>query len=270
MEIEKLQKSLGHMLRKVSETLDNHQIPYFVAGGTLLGTVRNQGFIPWDDDVDIALIRKDYEHFVEIANSILPFPYILEVPDESSNFPYLFAKIYDTSTTLVEGHSQPIKRGIYIDVFPLDKITSNQTIQKRKIRKHRRLQKTYRRLYGGPLKSRKLLGRITHPILSSILKHIYPKKLILKNAESNISESSKSEFVNNYFGSWKEKEIHRTEWYSDFIYLDFMDFKVKVPKGYDQILATLYGDYMQLPEEENRTSHHQIKFIDLNKSYLEN
>ena len=258
------------MFCDIVHCLDKEGIPYFIVGGTLLGAVRHKGFIPWDDDIDIALDRENYDKFVSRAHDILPPPYELETPSAQSNYPYLFAKVYDTRTTLVEGFSQPIKRGIYIDIFPLDGIPTNRYIQKIQVIRMRRYQKIYRRLYGGPVRSRSLIGRCIHPLVSPLLRKIFSKKRLISKAQSICTSKKweKSEYIVNYFGSWKFKEIHKKDWYSQKKTLLFNEQEVLVPREYDKVLKALYGgDYAELPPEEKRRSHHNIQAIDFDVSY---
>lgn len=115
-------KKLLEMLNYLNEICEKHSLNYYAVGGTLLGAVRHKGFIPWDDDIDVCMPRNDYDRFAEIVNSDNR-NYIVETPySKAKDYCYSVSKLYDTSTTLVEGIKYQTKRGLYIDIFPLDGI----------------------------------------------------------------------------------------------------------------------------------------------------
>lgn len=116
-----LQKKLVDILSWFHNLCNNNNLNYYAIGGTALGAIRHGGFIPWDDDIDVGMPRTDYEKFIKIANKYSK-KYAIEYPGINKDFLYPYAKIYDTQTTLIENKRYKIKRGIYIDVFPLDGI----------------------------------------------------------------------------------------------------------------------------------------------------
>lgn len=117
-----LQSKLLEMLTWLSKYLEEHNIRYYVVAGTFLGAVRHEGFIPWDDDVDIAVPRADYQRLLELLKELVDH-YVIESPyGGAPDFIYNFAKLYDTNTTMTEIARKNVTRGVYIDVFPLDGI----------------------------------------------------------------------------------------------------------------------------------------------------
>src|SRR5690606_20836097 len=96
-----------------------HGIRYYLLYGTALGAVRHNGVIPWEDDVDVGLFREDYEKLIALRNNF-PRTFILECFVPKGTYVYRYAKIYDTTTTVVQRLRQPIRRGVWIDIFPLD------------------------------------------------------------------------------------------------------------------------------------------------------
>ena len=114
------------MLKTFVDICNKHSIKYFVQGGTLLGTVRHGGFIPWDDDVDVSLPRDEYERFLAVAEKELPEYYFLQTKDTDPEYPNNFAKIRDSRTTFLESSAKNlnINHGAYIDIFPLDNYPS--------------------------------------------------------------------------------------------------------------------------------------------------
>ena len=115
------QEKLLKILSWFHEYCGRYDLRYYVLGGTMLGAVRHNGFIPWDDDIDVGMPRSDYERLRELSKSIKnQGNYLIEFPGEDNpEYSYFAAKVYDTSTTLIEKQRKPIKRGIYLDVFAL-------------------------------------------------------------------------------------------------------------------------------------------------------
>ena len=127
--IEDIQKCILNILVAVDKVCRENGIRYWLSDGTMLGAVRHGGFIPWDDDADIAMPRPDYERFVKHADEWLPKPFELQTFEKDENCTSEFLKVIDGSTTLIERWSLNQVGGVYIDVCPIDGIPA----QKRKI-----------------------------------------------------------------------------------------------------------------------------------------
>lgn len=264
-----LQQRLSLMFKDLVDILEQQNISYYAVGGTLLGAVRHQGFIPWDDDIDISIPRPEYEAFIKSAHKFLPTYYSLETLHTTYNFPFHYAKLYDTRTTLITNFTQPFKRGIFIDIFPLDGISNDKVKQIKNIKKMRFYLKVYRRIFTTKVRSPKLSHRICHCILSPIAKLIYSKNNLINKINRLCSQVpwKNSDYIVNYMGAWKHREIQPKAWYNERVRLKFENFEIWGPKEYDKILTCLYGDYMQLPPKEKRKSHHKIQYINLDLPY---
>ena len=119
-QILEMKDMLLDMMRWFHGICISNRLRYYALGGTMLGAVRHQGFIPWDDDIDVGMPRKDYIRLAEVLGSAGQDRYILETPDSGTDdFYYCFSKLYDSHTTLVENTKYHIRRGIYLDIFPL-------------------------------------------------------------------------------------------------------------------------------------------------------
>lgn len=259
------------MFKELKNVLEENDLPYYIVGGTLLGAVRHKGFIPWDDDIDISLPRPAYDRFIRDANKLLPPHYRLESFVQNNNYQHLFAKVYDTRTTMIENFTQPLVRGVYIDIFPLDGITSNTRHHKVQIKKMRLYIKIYRRIFTTKVRSRSFYKRLSHQIIAPLVRLFFTKESILRMV-NNLSQQvpwSDAEYIVNYFGAWRMKEVQPKSWYEKRRRYIFDGFEVWGPNEYDKVLTKLYGDYMQLPPKEKRCSHHIIKHIDLTMPYEE-
>lgn len=247
---------------KVCEELN---LRYYVVGGTLLGAVRHKGFIPWDDDIDVGMPRKDYEIFLEKGQELLPKEYFLQSIYTDDAYIQNYAKIRDNGTTFIETSAKNlnINHGVFIDVFPLDYCEDTF--------KYRHIFKPINFFLNLRISSEFYVPnrRAVLKIVSAVLKIIYPsvRKVVLKR-EKMLKQLENGSLMANYCGAWGEKEIMPAEWYKEGTTLEFEGISVKVPKEYKKWLTQVYGDYMQLPPEEKRVTHHYTEVIDLNKSYL--
>ena len=120
------------ILREVAAFCDAHGVRYYLACGTALGAVRHDGFIPWDDDIDLALPRPDYERFLSLFRSEKHTVLDSRFDDR---YPYAFAKVSDNATCLVENIEQPFPMGVYIDLFPIDGLPANEAERKRHLKR---------------------------------------------------------------------------------------------------------------------------------------
>lgn len=246
---------------------------YYLVGGTLLGAVRHGGFIPWDDDIDVAMPRADYEIFLREGQKHLPEHLFLQCLDTDPHYCMNFAKIRDSRTTFVEYsvHKFPMNHGVYIDIFPLDYYPEAPAAQ----RKMDWLQKLFLARSRGevcvPEQSRhSAAGETARRMVSTIAKLRYPNFFKALRIREKLHRSVKpSALWANYCGAWGKKEIMPAEWYAEGAELTFEGIQVMGPKSYEKWLTQVYGDYMQLPPVEKRVGHHYAQTIDLDRSYIE-
>lgn len=259
-----LQKKELELLRLFIDICSKLNITYYVTGGTLLGAVRHQGFIPWDDDIDLCMTREDYEVFINSAQDYLPDGFFLQTYTTDPDYPCNFAKLRNSNTTFVENSIKhhKINHGIYIDIFPIDyypskrkwlfilkavlmklRITYAYSIEKMKLRTH----------------IARFFARMIYPSLSETI--IQREKLFKSVTDGD--------YLINHSGIYGKREIIPAQWFKKGTYLSFEGIQVHTISHYHELLTQLYGDYMQLPPEDKRVPHHYIAAFDLDKSYTQ-
>lgn len=266
-----LQQKLLTMLEWYHDFCVKNNLTYYVAYGTLLGAVRHSGFIPWDDDVDVLMPRPDYEKFLEIMKNNPDNIYYAERSGkENEEYYYSYAKVYDTTTTLIERNRRNVKRGVYIDVFPLDGIPSDMKPAKRHFRRvnfHKKL------IYARNIAIKKENGIVKNVValISRIIPMAWLKnsKIVSKiESEAMKYKYCESEYVGcMHSGDGLKEHILKSVYGEPSIY-KFEGIDVYAPHDADAYLRQFFGDYMQLPPESERVSHHSHVECDLHKSYL--
>ena len=251
------------------EICDREKLKYYIIGGTLLGAVRHQGFIPWDDDIDVGMLRKDYEKFLLVADKYLPEHVFLQTCRTEPGYPLFFAKLRNSNTTFIESTARKanINHGVFIDIFPLDYYPLSPLT---KIYVTRMLAVYHKRMIESCYKhepSKALKKRIISYIISALLPDV---KKVIEKRDSVVRSIPNGKDIINWSGAWGiKKERVPLAWFDESVQLMFEGFKVNAPKEYDAYLTQIYGDYMQLPSEEKRVSHHHAEQIDFERAYTQ-
>ena len=261
-------------LHKFEEICETHQLTYFCVGGTVIGAVRHGGMIPWDDDIDVAMPRPDYDRFLNLCKTIDLGHYELATP-EMKGYPFFFSKFCDKNTSLIEIENVPCLYGIFIDIFPIDGTSSDKAEAAQMMKNFKRISNkidaTIAHLTFGEYLSLlfqpKQWGRMAFQTAAFLLgRETIRTRLINKlNAIATSHDFNASQYIANYGGACAEKEIHPKEWILPLTKKHFEDTEVYIPGNYHEYLTQMYGDYMQLPPVEKRISHHNHAFVDLYK-----
>ncbi len=267
-----LQIKLLEMLRWFDGFCRENQLRYYAVGGTLLGAVRHGGFIPWDDDIDLAMPRKDYEKLQSLMGDKRLDNYLLESPKTADDsFCYPFCKLYDTTTTLIEHKRKPLKRGVFLDIFPLDGVGNDLEEGKRRLRRILKQYYFYISLIGGIRKGRSVFKNAVVLAARIIPKRIVnPTQVRIKLDRMCAQDDfDRSLWVGNLLGAWGERELVSRTIIGVPVGYPFENMTVMGVERYDEYLTNIYGDWRQLPPKEKQVTHHDFISMDLTRSYME-
>ncbi len=255
------------ILDEVVAFCDKENIKYFLFAGTLLGAIRHKGYIPWDDDIDIAMNRDDYERFINIFPKDHPFLYLYRNNSEYKNCPFFFTKVCQRGTIIHEFYldEKYIKGcGVNIDIFPIDSYISYENAIKsmkkvaflKMIVSLKASKKSFSTI-RGVIKS--IISIILSPISMAYLNRVFYKIIKKENARF-------SKFSGNTVGAYGDKEILEKEVFEELIDVEFENKKYKGLKEYDKFLSAVYGDYMKFPPKEKQVTHHCFEGFWLNNA----
>lgn len=269
-DIKKLKEIELEIFRHFIEICNENSLRYFVVGGTALGAVRHKGFIPWDDDIDVALPRGDYEKFLIAAQKSLPSNMFLQTYITDKNYPNPFAKLRQSDTAFIEKSTSKIKmnHGVYVDIFPLDGYSRSGIKGKLLGLKEKILKISVASVFVSGNISKNKFRAIVKRAIARLLPDYRASVRCLDTMYKKIPYED-AEIIVNFCGAWAEKEIMPKAYFGDGIEGEFEGIKVVLPAKTHEYLTALYGDYMTLPPEEERVGHHYYTVIDLEKSYKE-
>ena len=246
-------------LDRVCKELD---IPYVLFAGSMLGAVRHQGFIPWDDDLDVILLRQDYDRLMKEAGQVLNGEEFYLQREFSDHWPMFFSKLRLNNTACLEKYhpkDPETHQGVYIDIFPCDNCAKTKLGRKLQFYASKVViaKALYKRGYETHSKKKKLFMQLCR---------LLPNKLFLAITKSGREDST---LVHSFLGgaSGYKKSVYPRKCFLKQTQAVFEGKEYPIPAGYDRLLRILYGNYHQLPPEEDRLCKQHAILVDLENSY---
>lgn len=274
VELKQLQSCLFEILSDVNQYCEKNNISYFLSGGTALGALRHHGFIPWDDDLDINMTRKDFMDFRESFEKSCSGKYIVQAPGKTENYFLTSGRIrLRNSAYVTRGERDEKEQGIFVDIFIIENAPNNKLLRNMhgflclaagfllSCRMFHRNGRSYRSLLSVNEEAKKVF-RIKNTIGALI--SFFPPSIWAKitNWIYSLCKDEKSDFVSipsgrkHYFG-----ELYKRSGFCEKSYLDFEGLSCPVAKDLNDYLTKLYGpDYMTPPPPEKREKHLIFKF----------
>ena len=248
---------IGNLLA-VDKVCREHGLRYYIYDGTMLGAVRHGGFIPWDDDLDIAMPREDYETFITYANEWLSEPYEFVSYETDSSYPLPFGKVQDASTALIERPHLPYLGGLYIDVFPIDGVPENGLLRRIHLVRYDILKKAVYMAYRDPYRHGKgpssWIPLFCRKIIGQQRLQRMTRRLLRKY---RFAECQHVCVFDDGFRGVISKEVLGKP-----TPVTFEGREVMGVEHADAYLTHMYGDYMTPPPHDSQRQHcfHFVKF----------
>lgn len=268
--IKDIQSKMLDILVYFRDFCNENNLKFVLCGGTCLGAVRHKGFIPWDDDIDVFMLREDYEKLGKLwAEKADTSRYSCVRSNESINIRHSATEIKDNNTTFINKHSVDldIHHGLMIDVIPVDGVADT---------KWRRILQMIDSMMFCCFNFQRLpdhKGKLTYYATKLALGIFRSPKIrykLWKGAENRLSKygTNNSEYVASFAEGATIMRMHfPTSWFTEPEYMDFEGHSMPVPADVDKYLCMNFGDYLKLPPEQERVARHNSVFIDLENSY---
>ncbi|MBP5260569.1 MAG: LicD family protein [Clostridiales bacterium] len=264
LSIEDIHECTLDLIVKLDKLCSEIGVKYYVMYGSLIGAIRHKGFIPWDDDFDVIMMRPDYDRFVaycrEHQAELMPLKLLNK--DTTDNYPYNISRFSDTSYRMEKEGVSDTEMGLFIDVYVFDGIGNDPQAAVKKLARKKKIYNlcTYFSYYKVKDATNKGFAyQITKNILFLYAKNKSPYVFFKKfDKLAGLYDYDSSEYIGEIV--WDSYITpFRKEWFADTVRVPFESIEVPVPVGYDQVLHAEYGDYMQLPPEDKRVPSHFYK-----------
>lgn len=265
-DLRKAQMVMLYIMKRIHEVCVKHKIKYWLDYGTLLGAIRHDGFIPWDDDMDICMMRDDYERFNQIAQKEFGEEFFWQTRETEPNYFNEFGRVRLNGTVWMQKfwqHAGIKHHGFFIDIFPQDPFPK----QKYKIKFLVQIRILFYAVYEGWILhhySPSFINKLIQKTLMFLIRRKLWDKLFHNFVHGLQKYKKKSNYVST-IGIDTERNLCDKALFDEVILKKFEDVEFYIPARYDERLKGKFGDYMQLPPEDQRYGHHGIIKIDFGK-----
>lgn len=248
-------------LLALNDYCTRNSIKYSLAAGSLIGAIRHKGFIPWDDDIDVYLLRSDYNILISHFPKVFEEYYILISKDRDSRWLRTYSKLYDNRTVMKESARFSFEDlGVGIDIFPIDDVPDNPSEWKT-YNKRRMLLRDILFLKTMKFSSKRGFLKNFVLFLSRIALFPLPYKFLIRRMDFYSQKNNNkgySTVYENCLGIYNSPKPWLKKDFDQVIDAEFEGHKIKIMVGYNDYLTTIYGDYMTLPPVEKQISHHSF------------
>lgn len=261
-DIRPLQLKILETLKALDEVCRRHGLRYYITAGTMLGAVRHGGFIPWDDDLDIAMPRPDYDRLVAHCKEWLPAPLEFICTENDPEYPFPFGKIQNAATTLIERKHIKYLGGVYIDVFPLDGAPSGKVAKALHFARYEYLKRIVYFVYRDPYKH----GRGASSWIPRLVQKLYSKQGIQRKLRKMMTKKGFEESTHIVDHDDGSRGVMPKDILGEPTPVKFEDATVTGYAKAHEYLKNKYGDYMQVPDGDHQRQHN-FYYMDLEHPY---
>lgn len=268
------------LLNEFARVCDENGLKWFVHAGTMLGAVRHQGFIPWDDDIDVVMPREDYERLCKLAPTTFSYPYFFQNEQTDRYFARAFSRLRNSETTAIfeneRDYRYPYNQGIFVDIFPLDHIPADPEVRKRfyaditDLNSHAVQWRTLIHFYR-PKKGRGWAKRLSywlkHLYFKYLSKHGYRYYMDLHHQAITRYDDEETGWVGELIVPKLGRHVWKTEWFQETVMMPFEMLQVPVPIHYAECLTASFGADWQTPKQIPNL--HEGTIFDPDKPYTE-
>ena len=259
--VEELKKIQLDILLSLHQFCSENNINYSLAAGSLIGAVRHKGFIPWDDDIDVYLLRSDYKKLEKSFPQFYDEKYSFVTINRDSKWPRVYGKMYDSRTVEDEDATNKYPIGIGIDIFPVDDVPDDIN-EWRSFEKKRRFWRDFTTLKSMTFSKNRSMSKNLFMIVSRCLTCFFSFSYLTRKMD-RLSQMHNGKGYKHVYENCPGVYNSKRPWLKidlyEFLEVPFEGHQIRIMKGYDDYLTTVYGNYMQLPPIEKRVSTHTIK-----------